>query len=203
MIFRSLLNSSMNICGGEAKVTAKCSDTQRMNAGRKHRQKTPEPMQQIDEEVHYMANSLSNHTVLVLEFQGCPKPKSPFHFYDIWIRDPSQQKNTLQKLNKSKFVDLRAQLCITRAVLETIQDKFLHDPGNAKWKQKEDLARAHYIRILSSVIDIINKAKWISYGDDCTNNFFAKIKQKKTATYILIIQDEQGQSNKVFQRWQG
>ncbi|KAJ8419320.1 hypothetical protein Cgig2_020479 [Carnegiea gigantea] len=127
-------------------------------------------------------------------FQGCPKPKSTFLFCDMRIRDPSfiplvesnvlkfshNDPNTRMRDFLSKFADLRAQLCIARAVLETIQDKFLHDPGNTEWKQKEDLARAHYIHILSSVIDIIkqqSKDESISYGDNCTNYFFAKIKR--------------------------
>ena len=152
-----------------------------------------------------MENTLSEHTALVLEFPGCPKPKSTFHFCDMWIRDPSfiplvesnlsklshidpntrmrrflrSTKNALQKLNKSKFIDLRAYLCIARSELEKIQDLFLHNPGSTEWKQKEVLGRAHYIHTLSSVIDIIkqqSKAEWIGYGDECTNYFFAKIK---------------------------
>jgi len=63
------------------------------------------------------------------------------------------------------------------------------------------MARAHYIHIMSSVIDIIRqqrKAAWISYGDDCTRYFFAKIKQRRTATYISSIQDDQGQTRQGF-----
>jgi len=52
------------------------------------------------------------------------------------------------------------------------------------------MIRAHYLQILSFVIDIIrqqSKAEWIGYEDDCTSYFFAKIKKKKTDTYILSI----------------
>jgi len=36
----------------------------------------------------YMANSLSDHTTLIIDTPGCPKPKSTFQFCDMWIRDP-------------------------------------------------------------------------------------------------------------------
>ena len=78
---------------------------------------------------------------------------------------------------------------------------FSHDPSNKEWKHKESLARAYYIHILSLVIDIIkqqSKVEWIGYGDECTKYFFAKIKQMKIATYILIIQDDQGHTKQGF-----
>ena len=56
-------------------------------------------------------------------------------------------------------------------------------------------ARDNYIKILSSVIDILRqqcKAEWISYGDECTKYFFAKAKQRKTASYIYELQDMSG-----------
>ena len=78
---------------------------------------------------------------------------------------------------------------------------FSHDPSNEEWKHKESLTRAHYIHILSSVIDIIkqqSKAKWIGYGDGYTKYFFARIEQRKTATYILAIQDDEGHTKQGF-----
>jgi len=80
-----------------------------------------------------MANSLSYHTALVLDFPWCPKPKPSFQFCDMWIRDPiflplmaaikaqlspidpitkmkrflKNARSTLQKLNKNKYADLR------------------------------------------------------------------------------------------------
>ena len=51
------------------------------------------------------------------------------------------------------------------------------------------------------MIDIIkqqSKAEWIGYGDDSTRYFFAKIKKRKTDTYILSIQDDQGQTRQGF-----
>ncbi|KAJ8427473.1 hypothetical protein Cgig2_021883 [Carnegiea gigantea] len=163
-----------------------------------------------------MANTLSDHTALVIDFPWCPKPKTIFQFCDMWAKDPSflplitsiksklpytnpttklkgfltDTKSALQKLNKKRFADLRAQLCKARANLEGVQ-----------LQQKEEMARAHYIHIMSSVIDIIrrqSKAEWVSYGDDCTRYFFAKIKQRKTATYIFSIQDDQVQTRQGF-----
>ena len=56
------------------------------------------------------------------------------------------------------------------------------------------MTRAHYLQILSSVIDIIrqqSKAEWIGYGDDSTRYLFGKIKKRKIDTYILSIQYDQ------------
>ena len=168
-----------------------------------------------------MVNSLSNHTALVMDFPLCPKPRPTFQFCDIWARDPGflqliasittqlchtnpitkmkgflkEARFALQKLNKNKFADLSAQLCKARVDLERSQVGFSHHPGDQQRRQKADMVRAHYTHILSSVIAIIrqqSKAEWNSYGDDWTKYFFAKIKQRKTATYIHSIQDDQG-----------
>jgi len=42
------------------------------------------------------------------------------------------------------------------------------------------------------------KAKWITYGDECTKYFFAKVKQRKTASYIFELQDEHCMMNQGF-----
>jgi len=128
-----------------------------------------------------MADTVSDHTTLVIDFPWCPKPKTIFQFCDMWVRDASflplitsiksklpntdpitkmkwflrDTKSALQKLNKNRYADLRAQLCKAIANLEGVQLQFSQDPGNLEWRQKEDMARAHYIHILSSVIDII------------------------------------------------
>ena len=63
------------------------------------------------------------------------------------------------------------------------------------------MTRAHYLHILSSVIDITkqrSKAEWIGYGDESTRYFFAKTKKRKTDTYILSIQDDQGHTRQGF-----
>ncbi|KAJ8438353.1 hypothetical protein Cgig2_015280 [Carnegiea gigantea] len=76
-----------------------------------------------------------------------------------------------------------------------------HYPGDQESLQKADMTRAHYLHMLSSMIDIIrqqSKVEWIGYGDDCTRYFFAKIKKRKTNTYILSIQDDQGHTRQGF-----
>ncbi|KAJ8419799.1 hypothetical protein Cgig2_030528 [Carnegiea gigantea] len=178
-------------------------------------------------QVTYMKNTLSDHTALVMDIPWCPKPKTIFQFCYLGVRDPSflpliasiksklpytdpltklkgflrDTKSALQKLNKNKFANLRAQLCKARADLEGVQLQFSEEPGNLEWRQKEEMARAHYMHIMSLVIDIIrqqSKAEWISCGDDYTRYFFAKIKRRKTATYIFSIQDDQGQTRQGF-----
>ncbi|KAJ8419763.1 hypothetical protein Cgig2_030065 [Carnegiea gigantea] len=173
-------------------------------------------------QVLYIANSLSDHTALVMDFPWCPKPKPYFQFYDMWVRDPSfiplmasiksqlsptdpitkmerflkNARSALQKLNKNKYTNLRTQLCKARADLEGVQLLLSQNPGDQEWLQKADMTRTHYIHILSSS----SKARWIGYGEDCTRYFFTKIKQRKTATYILSIQDDQGQIRQGFSK---
>ncbi|KAJ8434576.1 hypothetical protein Cgig2_008345 [Carnegiea gigantea] len=149
-------------------------------------------------------------------------------FCDMWIRDPSflplmsliaehlhshnpitnlklllqQAKRVLQKLNKESYADLKAQLSKARAVLEKAQLKLSENPGDTDLAQQVEESRVHYIQILSSVIDIIkqqSKAAWIGYGDESTRYFFAKIKKRKTDTYILPIQNDQGQTRHGFE----
>ncbi|KAJ8427844.1 hypothetical protein Cgig2_017892 [Carnegiea gigantea] len=129
----------------------------------------------------YMANSLSDHTAMVLNFPWCPKPKPSFQFYDMWIRDPSFLP--LMTL-------LKAQLVSTDPI--TKLKRFLKTAKIALQK----LNKNKYV-----VIDIIkqqSKAEWIGYGDDSTRYFFAKIKKRKTDTYILSIQDDQGHTRQGF-----
>ncbi|KAJ8423023.1 hypothetical protein Cgig2_028226 [Carnegiea gigantea] len=83
----------------------------------------------------------------------------------------------LHKLNKSKFADLKNQLCRAKADLEGAQHHLSLNTGDSK-------------------------AKWISYGDDYIRYFFAKIKQRKIATYIYSMQDGQGQPRQVSARQQ-
>lgn len=84
-------------------------------------------------QVIYMANSLSDHTTLIIDTSGCPKPKSTFQFCDMWIRDsgfyplvtarlqgtsylgPYQKlkkflrltQEALQQLNRTQYADLK------------------------------------------------------------------------------------------------
>ncbi|KAJ8444130.1 LOW QUALITY PROTEIN: hypothetical protein Cgig2_029905 [Carnegiea gigantea] len=134
-------------------------------------------------QLNYMANSLSDHTAMVLSFPWYPKPKPSFQFCDMWIRDPSflplmssittnlvshdpstklkmllqNAKTALQKLNKDKYADLKTQLSKARAGLEKAQLLLSNSPGNFDLIHLVEMTRAHYIQILSSVIDIIKQ----------------------------------------------
>jgi len=134
-----------------------------------------------------MANSLSNHTAMVLSFPWCPKPKPSFQFCDMWVRDPSflplmssisvnlvshdlstklkmllqHAKITLQKLNKDRYADLKTQLSKARAGMEKAQLLLSTSPGDFDLLQQVEMTRAHYLQILSSVIDIIKQQSWL------------------------------------------
>ncbi|KAJ8431316.1 hypothetical protein Cgig2_032306 [Carnegiea gigantea] len=148
-----------------------------------------------------MASSLSDHTVMVLSFPWCPKPKPSFQFCDMWVRDPSSlplmstiaehlvshdpntklklllqhTKIAPRKLNKDRYADLKTQLSMARADLEKAQMMLSNSPGDIKLLHHVEISRVHYIQILSSVIDIIkqqSKADWIGYGDESTRHIY-------------------------------
>ncbi|KAJ8427433.1 hypothetical protein Cgig2_005277 [Carnegiea gigantea] len=150
-------------------------------------------------QVIYMANSLSNHTALIIDTPSYPKPPSTFQFCDMWIRNssflpletsqltasshqgPSQAlklflrktKKPLQKLNKSHYADLKTQQSIARVELEKAQLLLQTDPMNSQLLQKEKALKEHYTKLLNSVIDIIRqqcKVEWITYRDECTSH---------------------------------
>jgi len=63
--------------------------------------------------------------------------------------------------------------------------------------QEEEVCREPYIKVLSLTLSLIKqqcKAEWIKFGDECTRYFFAKAKQRKLATYIYTLQDQNGES---------
>ena len=110
-------------------------------------------------------------------------------------------KVELLKLNRDKYADLRSQMQRAKVDLESLQSQLMVDPTCSELQLRESQAQAHYISLTSSVIDLIRqqfKAEWIGYGDDCTSYFFAKVKQRKTSTYVYELQDDQGQAHKGF-----
>ena len=38
-------------------------------------------------QVVYMANSLSDHSAVIIDTPKCPRPSPTFHFRDMWTRD--------------------------------------------------------------------------------------------------------------------
>ena len=58
-----------------------------------------------------------------------------------------------------------------------------------------------YVSILSLVLSLIKqqcKAEWIQMGDDCIRFFFTKAKQRKLATYIYSLKDQNGEKKEGF-----
>ena len=75
------------------------------------------------------------------------------------------------------------------------------NPNDQLLQQREGEARQHYINIVSSMLTLIRqqcKVDWLNYGDDCTKYFFAKTKQRKLASYVYALQDDQGQTHQGF-----
>ena len=170
--------------------------------------------------VRYMASSLSDHSPILISFPTTHKPKSRFQFCDIWSKHPefhsiiqqaippihgpaskqlelflSNMRLRLTQLNKNSYADLHEQKAKAKNTLEAIQQQMIEDRGNFILQQQEKEARSHYINILSSVMDLLrqqNKIEWIKYGDNCTRLFFAKAKQRKLATYVYAINDDEG-----------
>ncbi|KAJ8419399.1 hypothetical protein Cgig2_032985 [Carnegiea gigantea] len=101
----------------------------------------------------------------------------------------------LSQLNKNNYADLHKQKEKEKYKLEAIQQQIQGEPKNTDPQQREREARNHYISILSSAMDLLkqqSKLEWIKYGDDCTKLFFAKAKQRKLATYVYTITNEDG-----------
>ncbi|KAJ8419893.1 hypothetical protein Cgig2_017703 [Carnegiea gigantea] len=70
------------------------------------------------------------------------------------------------------------------------------DPSNIERLQKQAYSRDHYITINHSTILLIkqqSKPEWISFGDECSRIFMARIKQRKALTSIFYIRDQNGQ----------
>ena len=66
-------------------------------------------------------------------------------------------QKALQILNRSNFADLKQQQCLARVEMERNQISLLADPTNEELQQKERKAKDNYIKILSSVIDILRQ----------------------------------------------
>ena len=67
------------------------------------------------------------------------------------------------------------------------------DPTNLQLKQKKEGYRDPYIKVLTSMLSFIKqqcKADSIKFRDECNRYFFAKAKQRKLATYIYALHDQ-------------
>ncbi|KAJ8423639.1 hypothetical protein Cgig2_032927 [Carnegiea gigantea] len=101
---------------------------------------------------------------------------------------PNKQEDLKAFLHKHHQLIARQRLTDAQHALSCALDA-------ATLRLLEMEARNHYIRILSSSVDLIkqqSKAEWIGYGDDCTRFFFARAKQRKLAVYVYSLEDAQG-----------
>ncbi|KAJ8431896.1 hypothetical protein Cgig2_009963 [Carnegiea gigantea] len=163
----------------------------------------------------YLANGLSDHSPIMIQFHDAPKPKTSFQYCNMWSSHKDFQhivasvaKNYelkaclhsfqnflkhLKKLNRDKFGYLHEQIAIHKDKLSKLQQQAFGDPQNETLKEQEQECREHYITILSSVMTLVkqqSKIDWIQYGDDCTRYFFARVKGRKLAQYIYNIRNE-------------
>ncbi|KAJ8421961.1 hypothetical protein Cgig2_022522 [Carnegiea gigantea] len=168
------------------------------------------------------SQGLSDHTPIIPSFPQCPKPKASFQFCEMWTKDKgftdivkhtlTQQRegsslkalqhflidlrHPLRQLNKNKFADIYKQQATARNDLLKAQAQLQQDPTNQELIFKEVSCRDLYISINHLAMLLIKqqcKAKWISYGDECTRVFIAKIKQRRACTSIYHIKDQDDQ----------
>jgi len=121
-------------------------------------------------QVRYEANSLSDHTPLMIQFLPSPRPKPRFQYCDMWTRHnefftlissclPShvgflkwkhlknfldKVRTALQQLHRNSFHDLKEQQDIARTRLTHVQLELLMHPQHKDLLCKEKEAREHY-----------------------------------------------------------
>ncbi|KAJ8424252.1 LOW QUALITY PROTEIN: hypothetical protein Cgig2_007178 [Carnegiea gigantea] len=171
-------------------------------------------------QVTYMANGLSDHTPLLVQFPSSPKPSTKFQFCDMWAKHKefpsliapllsSHETHTLRslyaflarlrpllkRLNKRHFSNFTQQQANARDTLSSIQQLLQAKSDDTDLQAKEKEQRERYIAILTSIISLLqqqSKMEWIQYGDEGSRLFFAKAKQQKLATYIYTIKYDFG-----------
>jgi len=144
----------------------------------------------------YLANGLSDHTPIILQFPTLPKPSLVFQYCDMWSKHKdfpgittvqgfkslsspmlslckylNHIRNPLRRLHKEHFADLKNQQLRARRNLELIQLEYQNHPGDSLKATQKKEAGERSISILSSSIDLIRqqgKLEWIKYGDDST-----------------------------------
>ncbi|KAJ8421944.1 hypothetical protein Cgig2_012936 [Carnegiea gigantea] len=141
---------------------------------------------------------------MVINTLGSPRPNSSFQFYTMWIRDNDFLPLVASMLplnpHKGPYNRLKMFLRKTKTAIQQLNKNHFADLKNQQSNREREV-RDKYTRIFSSVIDIIRqqcKVEWITYKDDCTRYFFAKAKQRKTASYIFEMQYELGRLNQGF-----
>ncbi|KAJ8419640.1 LOW QUALITY PROTEIN: hypothetical protein Cgig2_030847 [Carnegiea gigantea] len=145
--------------------------------------------------VMYMANSLSDHTPLCLQFLATPKTRPSFKYCEICA-------SNFSKIVSSAFPtpESASTVSLTVTYLSSLRPKLskLYRDNFKDLRQQVETARQRlttYIDILSSSISLIKqqcKFEWIGYGNDSTRLFFAKAKQRKLVSYTYSLMDEEG-----------
>ncbi|KAJ8419801.1 hypothetical protein Cgig2_012525 [Carnegiea gigantea] len=146
-----------------------------------------------------MATSLSDHTPILIRFPTTTKPRTQFQFCDMWCKHLDSQNIITSALRQEQ--GLHEQKDKAKRCLEAIQQYIQGDPRNTDLQQWEKEARNHYISIFCSVMNLMrqqSKLEWIKYGDDYTKLFFAIAKQRKIATYVYTITNEDGRQMEGF-----
>ncbi|KAJ8426152.1 hypothetical protein Cgig2_024357 [Carnegiea gigantea] len=145
---------------------------------------------------------LSDRTPLIIQFPSSPKPQASFKCCDIWALT-SCDCLCPYKITPMQFGTGLSIFIYHEASSETlidIQTALQATPGVDHLLEKERELRKRYIEILSSSISLLKqqcKMARIKYGDDNIRLFFAKAKQRKLATYIYTLKDDNGQIVKV------
>ena len=172
-------------------------------------------------QTHYLSNSLSDHSPLLLQFSHSPRPQTRFSFCDMWLKhkdfwqiiassspdksshsEIARLKNILDrirpqliKLNRQYFADLREQIIKARFMLTELQSQLANDRDNMHLAHQERILRLKYVDIISSSLSLIQqqcKIEWIKYGDDNTRLFHARARQRKLTTYTYSLADVNG-----------
>ncbi|KAJ8423194.1 hypothetical protein Cgig2_023385 [Carnegiea gigantea] len=163
---------------------------------------------------------LSDHTPLKISFLYCPNGKPSFMFCEMWCWDPmfkrilleycqmtyhgtqmqhvytllTRIKRPLWQLNRDRYLDIHEQQGITRRKLGMIQEQLQEKPLDRELLSRER-GRDTYMHILHSSLSLIkqqSKAIWLSQGDQCTQAFMARIKQRKMQAYVYVLKDDSG-----------
>ncbi|KAJ8429087.1 hypothetical protein Cgig2_006828 [Carnegiea gigantea] len=130
----------------------------------------------------------------MIYFPGCPRPNRAFQFCDMGIRDPSFSQLVQSQSKRPIYEASEMDKQDKEGATETAYFKICRPEIIMKDKSK---LHSDYV-INHDIIKQQCKAKWISYGDECTKYFFAKVKQRKIATYFFEIKDAQGQQKQGF-----
>ena len=88
-------------------------------------------------------------------------------------------RGSLRKLNRDRFADIHDQQRVARMQLERVQSELHGNPRDEALLAQEKEARDRYLEILKSSLTLLkqqSKQQWITYADQASRLFFAKMK---------------------------